>query len=94
MLTSTLVQFWLRSLRINKLPSCLFQPSNQSLKQEVDILKKELDKRDMVITKLEKECVSHILTVLMHRLLFNIHGYLNSATDSSKSQNPIDYDEQ
>lgn len=35
-----------------------FQAANHNLKQEVDILKKELDKRDVVIEKLEKECVS------------------------------------
>ncbi|VDM36259.1 unnamed protein product [Hydatigera taeniaeformis] len=32
------------------------EPASQSLKKEVDVLKKELDKRDVVITKLEKEC--------------------------------------
>uniref|UniRef100_A0A5K3EGV4 GRIP domain-containing protein n=1 Tax=Mesocestoides corti TaxID=53468 RepID=A0A5K3EGV4_MESCO len=37
-------------------PQKFDEPANHSLKQEVDILKKELDKRDTVITKLEKEC--------------------------------------
>ncbi|VUZ45378.1 unnamed protein product, partial [Hymenolepis diminuta] len=32
------------------------ESANHNLKQEVDILKKELDKRDVVIAKLEKEC--------------------------------------
>ncbi|KAM7537145.1 hypothetical protein Aperf_G00000072080 [Anoplocephala perfoliata] len=32
------------------------EATNRNLKQEVDILKKELDKRDVVIAKLEKEC--------------------------------------
>ncbi|KAL5110471.1 ELKS/Rab6-interacting/CAST family member 1 [Taenia crassiceps] len=32
------------------------EPASQGLKKEVDVLKKELDKRDVVITKLEKEC--------------------------------------
>ncbi|VDK20105.1 unnamed protein product [Taenia asiatica] len=32
------------------------EPTSQGLKKEVDVLKKELDKRDVIITKLEKEC--------------------------------------
>lgn len=35
------------------------QSADQGLKQEVDLLKKELTKRDIVITKLENACVSY-----------------------------------